>query len=406
MALGGSVAIRANGVGRVVSMKASSEMYALPHLREDEPSVLLHIGVHKTGTTALQAAFAAARPDLMQYGVEYPGTVRSHHPAARAVMRKPWGWGATADDVDPKPWQDVIERVEQGPNKLVLSSEFFGEATAEQAQQIVSDLSDRRVVVVVTLRPLLDLTPSSYQQFLKYGMKHTYEGWLEKILPYRGVATGPFWLRNDHGGVVTRWANLVGPENVLVIVLDPHDRELVHREISECLGIPARVLIENQQKLTNRSMTAAEAELIRLVNLKYRGPRDWRWYERYVRKGLIRAMVETRQPGPDEVMSRTPEWAQEQLLDVARKSADSIRESGVHVSGDLDALLARRRVDQETGTADSLPIDAVLAAVVGIADKVPATGQPVKQAAAPKAPPPPTLRQRVRRRLARVRGTR
>ena len=27
-------------------------------------AVLLHIGVHKTGTTAIQAALAAARPDL------------------------------------------------------------------------------------------------------------------------------------------------------------------------------------------------------------------------------------------------------------------------------------------------------------------------------------------------------
>ena len=45
--------------------------------------VLLHVGLHKTGTTALQVALADARLDLEQHGVCYPGTSTYQH---RAIM--------------------------------------------------------------------------------------------------------------------------------------------------------------------------------------------------------------------------------------------------------------------------------------------------------------------------------
>jgi hypothetical protein len=47
-----------------------------------EGAVLVHVGFHKTGTTALQSAFASTRPELLAAGVLYPGELRSHHRAA------------------------------------------------------------------------------------------------------------------------------------------------------------------------------------------------------------------------------------------------------------------------------------------------------------------------------------
>ncbi len=48
--------------------------------------LLLHIGPHKTGTTALQAAFAEARPRLETFGVSYPGQHAAPHGAAMARL--------------------------------------------------------------------------------------------------------------------------------------------------------------------------------------------------------------------------------------------------------------------------------------------------------------------------------
>ena len=38
-----------------------------------EDGLLLHVGPHKTGTTAVQSAFFAASSTLREHGVRYPG---------------------------------------------------------------------------------------------------------------------------------------------------------------------------------------------------------------------------------------------------------------------------------------------------------------------------------------------
>ena len=69
-----------------------------------EGSVLLHIGPHKTGTTAIQGALAAARAELAEHGVTYPGHAGAHHAEARALRRHPAGW---VNDTEPLPDQKV-----------------------------------------------------------------------------------------------------------------------------------------------------------------------------------------------------------------------------------------------------------------------------------------------------------
>ncbi len=54
--------------------------------------VLLHVGVHKTGTTAIQAALADARPDLAKRDILYPGKRPAQHRSAMAVTQRQWGW--------------------------------------------------------------------------------------------------------------------------------------------------------------------------------------------------------------------------------------------------------------------------------------------------------------------------
>lgn len=56
------------------------------------PPLLLHVGSHKTGTTAMQAALAALRPELARAGIAYPdlkpelgGSPRDHNALAHAL---------------------------------------------------------------------------------------------------------------------------------------------------------------------------------------------------------------------------------------------------------------------------------------------------------------------------------
>lgn len=117
-------------------------------------------------------------------------------------MRKPWGWEAAAEDVDEQPWIELIAELDAGPNRALVSSEFLAETDDEQARRVAQSLSELRTVVLVTLRPLLDLVPSGYQQILKSGRNDTYEEWLNKQLPYDRVARDYFWRRDGHGALV------------------------------------------------------------------------------------------------------------------------------------------------------------------------------------------------------------
>ena len=60
-----------------------------------EDAILVHIGPHKTGTTAMQYAFFTAREELLQHGVLYPGSKKSHHDPATALIQLKQGWRAT-----------------------------------------------------------------------------------------------------------------------------------------------------------------------------------------------------------------------------------------------------------------------------------------------------------------------
>jgi hypothetical protein len=54
--------------------------------------ILLHVGPHKTGTTAIQGALAVARPQLLAHGILYPGRRVEHNKQAAAAIQRALGW--------------------------------------------------------------------------------------------------------------------------------------------------------------------------------------------------------------------------------------------------------------------------------------------------------------------------
>lgn len=306
--------------------------------------VLLHVGVHKTGTTALQAALAHARPELAAYSVAYPGKKQAHHTAALAVVGRTWGWKDNGGDVTPiSRYDKLVGQVKATSGKSIVSSEFFCEADAPTAARVVSDLGGDRVRVVITLRNLGKLLPSSWQQYLKYGVSMPYDTWLTRIFETTepGKVTPSFWQRNDHGAVVQRWSEAVGAENVTVMVLEGVDHEANFVAFAQMLGVPSEILVSRMNLTSNRSMTAAEAEFLRQLNAKVRKELTWDDYLKYVRNGFARVMVEEREPGADEPRLHTPDWALDAAAERGHLAADAIALSGVTVLGDLAGLRAR-----------------------------------------------------------------
>lgn len=346
----------------------------LAFLPDAEPlasnAVLLHIGVHKTGTTAIQAALADARPDLSAAGVTYPGKLQAQHRAALAVLQRHWGWNTRGGSVlDASHFDKLARKVQRNNGRVVISSEFFCETDEPTTQRVVDAFDPSRLHVVVTLRNLGRLLPSSWQQYLKYGLTTPYETWLEDVFATPGTSkmSPTFWRRHDHGAVLTRWANAVGPQNVSVLVLEQIDRSAMFRTFAQLLGVDPAVLTGRMELTSNRSMTAAEAELLRTLNKRVKKQMVWEDYVRYVRRGVALGMVEGRSPHPDEPTLHTPAWALDAAAVQGNRAADTIQELGVRVLGDLEAL--RRRIPDDGAppqTPDVVPIAAAVEAVATV----------------------------------------
>ena len=334
--------------------------------------VLLHVGVHKTGTTAIQAALADAREDLATQNVRYPGKLQAQHRAALALLGRPWGWNNRGGGVmDREHFDRLVKRTTTAPGRVVISSEFFCEASAEQAQEAVTALGEagaRPVHVVVTLRNLGKLLPSSWQQYLKYGLTTSYDAWLTDVLAAPGSSkmTPTFWKRHDHGDVITRWAKAVGPENLTVMVLEDVPREYMFDTFAQFLDVPSEILTSRMELTSNRSMTAAEAEVLVRLNRKVKKTMQWTDYVTLVRRGVALGMVEGREPDPSEPKLHTPDWALDAAHRVGMASVNTIRESGVQVLGNLDALTIRIESTPNPEEVDQLPIDAAVTAIESV----------------------------------------
>lgn len=335
----------------------------------DENGLLLHVGVHKTGTTALQGALAAKRDELLALGVLYPGPDDAQHRAAMGALGKHWGWrGRGGGDVRKSHFTKLAKQVRSHPGRAIVSSEFFCEATDEQAASIVKAFG-KPVDVMITVRNLGMILPSSWQQYLKSGLNWWYTPWLKEMLENKQSPkiTASFWQRHDIGRVVTAWSRAVGPERVHVVVLEDAARDRGFRTTEALVGLPAGLLAHEDS--ANRSMTEAEAFTLLLLNKEIKAETDWITYQKLVRVGMVRGMVANRTPAKDEPKLATPDWALDRAAELGSQMAAIVSGLGVEIVGDINEVGRRLPTPTPHGSAP-MPIDAAVAAVAGMVDAV------------------------------------
>lgn len=335
------------------------ERFALP---TPPGTRLLHIGPHKTGTTALQGAFHRARGALRPHGVVYAGPGRQAKDPAVAIARE------DPTPAEREPWEAFCtEAAEAGDLRFFASSEFFATAAADAAQKAVKELAgEGGVHVVVTLRPLRKIMPSHWQQYVKHGLCESYETWLDAMLrkPPYDDPTPDFWHLQRHDELIERWAAAAGPENVTAVVVDEARPLWQFRVFEQLLDLPGGVL-EPEESHGNSSLTQSEAELLLQLNRKLRD-RNWStWRQsKVIREGVV-PRLQSYEPAPDEPRITTPPWAEAAVGEVAERVVAGIAASGVRVVGDLDALARRPSAPAEPVAAREIPTAAATEAVLG-----------------------------------------
>lgn len=304
-----------------------------------EGARVLHVGPPKTGSTALQDALHRTRESLALQGVTYASRVRHEVIPARwvtgALPDTPrWAWAEQR-------WNELVDAMRaEGPARKVYSSEYLADADDDQVVRVVDAMGPEDTYVVITLRPLVDIVPSQYQQYLQGGLTSDYETWLRAV--FEGEDSLGFWQRHRHDALVERWARLAGRDRVVVVATGGRDFDAVPAAFERLLGLSRGTLVGRGVR-SNRSLTWPEAEVMRRFNVDAR------------QLGLVDAKYETltkyaadgikeRTPAPDEPRIVTPAWAAERADELSAEFALGIAASGVRVIGDLDALVSRTTV--------------------------------------------------------------
>lgn len=193
-------------------------------------TVFLHIGMHKTGTSAIQSFLSGNEAVLSRAGVLYPKSLRStinHDLLAWSAVRR-YGESRYPSLPLAKVIAELLSELEcSSASTVVLSSEFFWPATIEEIQKLREAFSAFGVSVVIYVRNFKEFLVSGYAQGVKSGaFDRINRAYLEQTL----------W-RYDLDPIVGDWKAVLGEDRVSVRVYNKVRSSLLSDFLTQC-GIP------------------------------------------------------------------------------------------------------------------------------------------------------------------------
>ena len=177
-------------------------------------SLVIHIGLRKTGTTFLQQALNRNRAALSECGLLYPdpgaglqdGGGQAHHFLAHALLN--WRVRYTpADSFDRLEYHTAAlrELIAPHPGTSVLSSEDFSRFTEGRIQALRALFPGDDLRILVYLRRQDLWLDALYGQALKVGRQPEMKAFLARNRD-----------RLDYRGVLRRWGSVFGDDALIV----------------------------------------------------------------------------------------------------------------------------------------------------------------------------------------------
>ncbi len=221
-------------------------------------TLYLHIGMGKTGTTALQLFFADNRHALQQQGILYPklGEVSSAHhklsPHVPRFLENTWSFMSAAE------WAPQVANTDC--RSILLSSELISRTSPEQVEPFcdsVQALFDLKVVIYVRRQD--DIIMASYNQHIKSGMQK------RPILDiYREMIP-----KFDYEALLSPWEESVGADGIIVRPYEYgqfFDGDLRKDFLKNVLGTEVGERFRFDSTNPNPGLSKVTGEYLRMIN--------------------------------------------------------------------------------------------------------------------------------------------
>lgn len=223
--------------------------------------VIIHIGYHKTGTSAIQWFCSKNRGCLLDQGIDY--TEIGLYQTGHHILSHKWGGWLDTSTFSQSPesaWDELADYVQANDGKtLIVSSErFCGLLNYVRPDEILSYIREKlyktRVEIVAYVRRQDDFAETLFKQGVRgKAYRCTIEEFIENLPPIF-----------DYYDTMSLWANYFGSENVSVRLYDP-SRFLGGNLIVDFfersgLQVPEKSVWENTHQ--NPSISSAAAILL------------------------------------------------------------------------------------------------------------------------------------------------
>lgn len=307
--------------------------------------LVVHIGPRKTGTTYLQRVLQLLSPELASQGVLYPIDYRgkddynhvgavtdlTHNDESKESNR----WTGK----DGSGWTGLQQAIREWDGTAIISAEMIGGLRPPAAQRLLDGLASPTIDVVITMRDLGRILPSSWQQHVRNTHTQNYKDYLRRRTRERGNAAPEqmqaewdterhhtFWRSYAYGALVRRWQSLVGPDHVQVVTLPPAGSAstLLWGRFRAALAVPELpdVAPKLPAFIANVGSTRAEAIMLHALNVEAKR-RGWnRKTTNELQQRLLSAgFLERPDRGaplllPQSFLHRVQGWAETDIFDL------------------------------------------------------------------------------------------
>ena len=335
--------------------------------------VFLHVGTPKSGTSYLQDKLARNRDRVLKAGLDYlPSRSEDHFEAALDLLGIRW---AGVEKAAKGQWPALVAEARRTTENVLISHEILAAATPDRARAALRAFPHDEVHVVLTARDLGRQVPAEWQERVKHRGRRTYADFLAALQRNHGRSDWRmwFWKVQDLPTILTTWGAGLDPARIHLVTV-PHraaEGDGLWERFAATVGLDPRGRYA-ESETTNASIGGAETTLLRRLNVELAArevPRET--YVDWVRASIVPEVLAARSGRRTTVPPSLRPWVD----DVTGLWCDWVRQSGVHVVGDVDDLRPRWHddaddwFDPDTAPAEDVA-EAAISALAHVLDRL------------------------------------